>query len=250
MNKNINIIMVEDHPEYREIVEMAISRQDGMELTEQFGTAERALEHLRHLDEHDDMPDVILLDLNLPGMDGLEALELLATEAPKARIVALTQSDHEEDILKAISQGASGYLLKSSTVQQLIESIKHVMQGGASLDARIAGFVMGELKARLPHQELEKMLTAREIEILGLMAEGMVKSKFPRSWASVSPPSSATWATSTRNSRPATPPPPSPRASSWAFSSWMISRLRGCSSFFVLGSLLAPSGPAAPPSLR
>ena len=177
MNKNINIIMVEDHPEYREIVEMAISRQDGMELTEQFGTAERALEHLRHLDEHDDMPDVILLDLNLPGMDGLEALELLATEAPATRIVALTQSDHEEDILKAVSLGASGYLLKSSTVQQLIESIKHVMQGGASLDARIAGFVMGELKARLPHQELEKMLTAREIEILGLMAEGMVKKQ-------------------------------------------------------------------------
>ena len=176
-NKNINIIMVEDHPEYREIVEMAISRQDGMELTEQFGTAERALEHLRHLDEHDDMPDVILLDLNLPGMDGLEALELLATEAPKARIVALTQSDHEGDILKAVSLGASGYLLKSSTVQQLIESIKHVMEGGASLDARIAGFVMGELKARLPHQELEKMLTAREIEILGLMAEGMVKKQ-------------------------------------------------------------------------
>ena len=177
MNKNINIIMVEDHPEYREIVEMAISRQDGMELTEQFGTAERALEHLRDLEGHDDMPDVILLDLNLPGMDGLEALELLATEAPATRIVALTQSDHEEDILKAVSLGASGYLLKSSTVQQLIESIKHVMQGGASLDARIAGFVMGELKARLPHQELEKMLTAREIEILSLMAEGLVKKQ-------------------------------------------------------------------------
>ncbi len=177
MNKNINIIMVEDHPEYREIVEMAISRQDGIELTEQFGTAERALEHLRQLDEHDDMPDVILLDLNLPGMDGLEALELMATEAPAAKIVALTQSDHEEDILKAISRGASGYLLKSSTVQQLIESINMVMEGGASLDARIAGFVMASLKARLPHQELEKMLTAREIEILGLMAEGMVKKQ-------------------------------------------------------------------------
>lgn len=177
MKKNINIIMVEDHPEYREIVEMAISRQDGMELTEQFGTAERALEHLRQLDEHDDMPDVILLDLNLPGMDGLEALELLAKEAPKARIVALTQSDHEEDILKTISRGASGYLLKSSTVQQLIESINMVMEGGASLDARIAGFVMASLKARLPRQELEKMLTAREIEILGLMAEGMVKKQ-------------------------------------------------------------------------
>lgn len=176
MKKHINIIMIEDHPEYREIVEMAISRQENMALTEQFGTTERALEHLQNAPT-DTLPDVILLDLSLPGMDGLEALEELAKVAPRVKIIILTQSDREEDILSAIMRGASGYLLKSSTVQQLVEGIRNVMKGGASLDARIAKYVMETLRARLPHEELEKMLTTRELEILQLMAKGMVKKE-------------------------------------------------------------------------
>lgn len=176
MKKHINIIIIEDHPEYREIVEIAITRQDDMVLTDQFGTTERALEHLQNA-PRGDLPDVILLDLSLPGMGGLEALEELAKAAPGVKIIILSQSDCEEDVLNAIMRGASGYLLKSSTVQQLVEGIRNVMKNGASLDARIAKYVMETLRARLPHEGLEKMLTAREIEILGLMAEGLVKKQ-------------------------------------------------------------------------
>lgn len=172
-------MMIEDHPEYREIVEMAISRQDDMALTEQFGTAERALQHLQDT-PGDSKPDVILLDLNLPGMNGLEALDSLTKKAPKARIIVLTQSDKEDDVLNTIMQGASGYLLKSSTVRQLVEGIRNVMKGGASLDARIARFVMETLKTKLPPQEIEQMLSPRELEVLELMAEGLVKKQIAK----------------------------------------------------------------------
>ena len=184
MKKHINIIMIEDHPEYREIVEMAISRQNDMTLTDQFGTTERALQHLQDKQDNEqpdkqgnEQPDVILLDLNLPGMDGLAALKILTEEAPDARVIILTQSDREQDVLNAIMLGASGYLLKSSTVQQLIEGIRSVMQGGASLDARIAKYVMDTLRIRLPKQELDKMLSERELEVLRLLAKGLLKKQ-------------------------------------------------------------------------
>ena len=176
MKKSTNIIMVEDHPEYREIVEMALSRQDDMQLTDQFGTAERALQHLQ-IGRLDAMPDVILLDLNLPGIGGLEALEEIPKVAPDAKIIILTQSDQEDDVLNAIMLGASGYLLKSSTVGQIVEGIKLVKQGGASLDSRIARFVIDSLKTKLPHHELEQMLSEREIQVLELLADGLVKKQ-------------------------------------------------------------------------
>ena len=176
MKKSTNIIMVEDHPEYREIVEMALSRQDDMQLTDQFGTAERALQHLQN-EGLSAKPDVILLDLNLPGIGGLEALEEIPKVAPDAKIIILTQSDQEDDVLNAIMLGASGYLLKSSTVGQIVEGIKLVKQGGASLDSRIARFVIDSLKTKLPHHELEQMLSEREIQVLELLADGLVKKQ-------------------------------------------------------------------------
>ena len=123
------------------------------------------------------MPDVILLDLNLPGMGGLEALEQIPKVAPDAKIIILTQSDQEDDVLNAIMLGASGYLLKSSTVGQIVEGIKLVKQGGASLDSRIARFVIDSLKTKLPHHELEQMLSEREIQVLELLADGLVKKQ-------------------------------------------------------------------------
>ena len=176
MKKITNIIMVEDHPEYREIVEMALSRQDDMQLTDQFGTAERALQHL-HNEGLSAKPDVILLDLNLPGIGGLEALEEIPKVAPDAKIIILTQSDQEDDVLNAIMLGASGYLLKSSTVGQIVEGIKLVKQGGASLDSRIARFVIDSLKTKLPQHEVEQMLSEREIQVLELLADGLVKKQ-------------------------------------------------------------------------
>jgi DNA-binding NarL/FixJ family response regulator len=177
MNQKIRIMMVEDHPEYREIVELALGKESDMTLISQFGTVERALRSLRDRDNHGERPDVILLDLNLPGMDGLKAVPHFTHEIPDAKIIILTQSDREQDVLKAVMLGASGYLLKSSTVRQLTEGIRTVMEGGASLDTKLAKFVLKTLKAQLPKNEFEQLLTERELEVLSLLAEGRVKKE-------------------------------------------------------------------------
>lgn len=176
MNQKIRIMMVEDHPEYREIVELALSKEPDMELVSQFGTSERAMRSFRDRNGSE-KPDIILLDLNLPGMGGLEAIPYFSAEIPEARIIILTQSDLEDDILKAITLGASGYLLKSSTVRQLTEGIRTVMSGGASLDSRLAKFVLKTLKTKLSKNEFEQLLTERELEVLSLLAEGRVKKE-------------------------------------------------------------------------
>lgn len=172
-------MMVEDHPEYREIVELALSKEPDMELTSQFGTSERALRSLRDREVRE-APDIILLDLHLPGVGGLEAIPYFSTEMPDAKIVILTQSDQEEDVLKAIMLGASGYLLKSSTVNQLTEGIRTVMAGGASLDTKLAKFVLKTLKTKLPPSAIEQLLTHRELAVLSLLAEGHVKKEIAR----------------------------------------------------------------------
>ena len=122
-------------------------------------------------------PDLILLDLRLPGMDGLESLPWFQKAQPKAKIVILTQSNAESDVLKAIQLGAAGYLLKSSTADQLIDGIRSVIQGGATLDASIARFILDALQTTLPEEALEALLSKRQMEILALHADGLLKKE-------------------------------------------------------------------------
>jgi DNA-binding NarL/FixJ family response regulator len=176
MKNNIHVMLVEDHPEYREAIELALGKEPAMALTSQFGTAERALRHLKDA-KSDETPDVILLDLNLPGMNGLDAIPLFNSAVPTAKIIILTQSDREADVLKAITRGASGYLLKSATLKQITEGIRNVNSGGASLDANVAQFILKTLKTKLPKAHTEQLLTEREMEVLTLLAEGYVKKE-------------------------------------------------------------------------
>jgi two-component system, NarL family, nitrate/nitrite response regulator NarL len=176
MKRRIRIMMIEDHPEYREIVEMALNREPDLELVSQFGTCERALRGLRELHE-DEKPDIVLLDLQLPGMSGLDAIRHFHAEIPEGKIIILTQSNREENVLKAIRLGAAGYLLKSSTVGQLTEGIRAVMDGGASLDAKLAKFMLDTLKSKLKPMEIDGLLSKREMEVLTMLAEGCVKKE-------------------------------------------------------------------------
>ncbi|MDF2377880.1 MAG: response regulator transcription factor [Verrucomicrobiales bacterium] len=170
------VILIEDHPEYRDIVNLALEKAEGLELLCQFGTAEAAL---RHFEQRQPMlaPEVVLLDLKLPGIDGLDAIPLLRQVIPAAKIIVITRSRNETGILRAIGAGASGYLLKSQPLHEIIESIRTVAGGGASLESNVAAFILRSLRCSLPSDTIKQHLTRREIEVLELMAEGLVKKE-------------------------------------------------------------------------
>jgi len=176
MKRKTRIILIEDHPEYRKVLEFALEEEADMELVSKFGAAEVALRNLQDMSTRKEA-DIILLDLNLPGMSGLEAIPYLKTSLPAAEIIILTQSDKEADVLRAIQSGAAGYLLKSSSMQEIAQGIRTVISGGATLDANVARFIMQAVQAQTPNVTSEKVLSEREMEILTLLAEGLVKKE-------------------------------------------------------------------------
>jgi DNA-binding NarL/FixJ family response regulator len=176
MKKNIRVMVVEDHPEYREVIGLALKKESDLELISEFGTTERALRSLQDMSTRQ-VPDIILLDLNLPGMSGLNAIPYFGKSIPDAKIIILSQSDQEADVLQAISLGAAGYLLKSSTVAKITEGIRSVMEGGAPIDASVAKYILNTLKNAPAKTGETPTLSEREMEILTLLAKGHSKKE-------------------------------------------------------------------------
>ncbi len=176
MQSPIKVILVEDHPEYRESIAMVIEKADDIDLTYQFGTAEQALQAIQY-DKTFQAPDLVLLDLNLPGLSGIEMLPWLRQYIPKVQIIMLTQSDAEADVVASIQEGASGYLLKSSTRNEIINAIRMVVNGDAAIDAKVAKFILQNFQKKHQSQLEPINLSEREIEVLTLLGEGLVKKE-------------------------------------------------------------------------
>lgn len=174
--KKIDVMLVEDHPEYRESVELVLGTTKEIVLAHQFGTADQCLHVLEH-NTPDPLPDVILLDLNLPGLKGIDALPLIKQHCPESPIVVLTQSDCEADVLAAISAGASGYLLKASTGDQLIQGIRSALEGETPIDPKVARFILNTLRGKPKATDAEGALSERELEVLGLLGDGLAKKE-------------------------------------------------------------------------
>lgn len=176
MRKKITLMLVEDSHEYRHVIQFAFEDDPTMELVSMFGTAELALRSLRN-EATRIVPDVVLLDLNLPGISGLEALPELARVIPESKILILTQSECEADVLGAIRLGAGGYLLKSTSVQELRSGIQTVMNGGASVDPKMALYLLSRFRDELGHADEDITLSEREAEILALISEGLARKE-------------------------------------------------------------------------
>ncbi|WP_372807257.1 response regulator [Pontiella sp.] len=176
MESKIKVMLVEDNAAYRKALARSLAFGPDIELAGEYGTAEVALRNLQDLSTRN-APDVILLDLNLPGMSGHEAIPWFKKSVPDAQIIVLTQSDKEADVLAAISAGANGYLLKSATIDRLHDGIRSVVEGGSILDTGVARFLLNLLQKNAPKTEEENRLTERELEVLSLIAEGMAKKE-------------------------------------------------------------------------
>lgn len=174
--KLINIMLVEDSPEFRDVIAFGLSDEADMTILNQFNTADAALRSLE-APKKGTMPDLILLDLNLPGISGLEAIPKFKALAPKTEILVLTESEREADVLSAISSGAVGYLLKESSLDQITEGIRTVMDGGASLDPVMARYLLNNQNRYNLQKNGTTQLSPREIQILDLLAKGQLQKQ-------------------------------------------------------------------------
>ena len=170
-------MLIEDSVEYRRILCLALGDLPDMRLAGQFATAEVALRSLAALPA-EEVPHVILLDLRLPGLGGIDAIPRIHAVAPAARIIVLSQSEAPQDIFRAISAGVSGYLLKRASLTEIAAGIRSVAAGEASLDSHVARHILDTLRSR--SQAPAIILTDREREILLLLAEGLVKKEIAR----------------------------------------------------------------------
>jgi DNA-binding NarL/FixJ family response regulator len=160
------ILVVDDHPLTRDAL-VGLLQQHGFEIAGQAGSGEEAVEQAGTV-----QPDLVLLDLAMPGLTGLEVLPLLRQAVPRAEVVVLTASEDDASLLQAIRGGAAGYLLKSEPPERIVEFLRGVARGEAALSGAVARRLLAQVREG-PHEEapaaIADALSARELEVLLLL---------------------------------------------------------------------------------
>jgi DNA-binding NarL/FixJ family response regulator len=163
----VRVVIIEDVREVREGLAMLISGTGGFQCAASYRTMEDALARIAET-----RPDVILTDIGLPGMNGIEGTRLLRGRLPLVPILALSVYDDDDNVFNAICAGACGYLLKNTTPARLLESLRGAVDGGAPMSPDVARRVVTLFRRFRPPEHASYHLTAQESAILTLMVEG------------------------------------------------------------------------------
>jgi len=176
---SIKILLVEDHTMTRMGLQLVLEKVEDITVVGEADNGEKAVEMAKEL-----TPDVILMDIGLPGIDGIEATQRIKDLKIPSNILVFTSRDNEDDIFAALSAGATGYIMKGANPDQIVASIRAISEGTAWLDPAIAKVVLRNITQKSqqntnsPAKNPSKMalaagLTEREMEVLGLIVEGL-----------------------------------------------------------------------------
>ena len=167
---DVRVLLVDDHDLFRTGLRNLLEGQ-GIHIVGEAAGGSEALQIVRET-----APDVVVMDLNMPGMNGVEATRHMSRDAPLTRVIVLTISDQEQDVMDAILAGACGYLLKDASIQDLIQGIESAAVGEALISPHIAGKVLQHVRATTASPDaaatIRAELSDREIQVLKLIANG------------------------------------------------------------------------------
>lgn len=173
---SISLWIIEDNPDYRRELADLLDLDDTIRCTGSFASYDEVRERSPELE----FPEIILLDLNLPGTHGLQAISELRQLSPASQVIVITVADHRKTVFDALRAGAAGYLLKSEPFDGIVQHIHEVVSGGIPLSSSVTPFVLDSLKI-MPASKREKVLSAREAEILEMLADGASRGEIASS---------------------------------------------------------------------
>ncbi|WP_410493887.1 two-component system response regulator NarL [Endozoicomonas sp. 8E] len=167
MMNDTSVLLIDDHPLLRKGLAQLIDEEEGLKVVAEVGDGVTGLKLAIEFE-----PDLILLDLNMKGMDGLETLKAMRAEGVASRVVVLTVSEHRDDIAAMFRAGADGYLLKDMEPEELLSQISQAAMGKLAVDARLAEVLASVLRPDSSETSKIDLLTPKEREVLQFIAEG------------------------------------------------------------------------------
>lgn len=174
MSKSIRIIIADDHPMVREGLKVSLESEEGLSVIADVNNGQEALDAAAEL-----KPDVVMLDISMPLMNGMEACIEFKKRFPEVRILIITMHDDREYILKVVQAGAAGYVLKDVAAEELILAVQTVHQGGTYFSSSVAKTLFSDFSQARTSQS-DDILSPREEDVLVLLAEGMGNKEIAR----------------------------------------------------------------------